>query len=104
MQNLQRSGFAPYFDVLVTGDMVKCGKPHPETFLMAAELLGVLPEHCMGVEDSFHGVRAIHDAGMFTVMVPDMHQPDASVLPLIDAVCENLFEIQHLVEKINRCE
>ncbi len=104
MFNLESSGLLPYFDVLVTGDMVERGKPDPETFLLAARMLGVEPCHCMGVEDSFNGVRAVHAAGMYTVMVPDLLQPDETLCSVIDSTCENLLEIKPLIEKINREE
>lgn len=102
MYNLETSGLFPYFDTLVTGDMVKNGKPDPETFLLAAERLGLAPTDCLGVEDSFNGVRSLHAAGMYTVMVPDILQPDETVLPLIDTVCQNLLEIIPIVEKLNQ--
>jgi HAD superfamily hydrolase (TIGR01549 family) len=37
-----------YFDAIVTANDVTFGKPHPETFLRAAELIGVDPKHCVG--------------------------------------------------------
>jgi HAD superfamily hydrolase (TIGR01509 family) len=103
-QNLERAGIAEYFDAVVMGNMVQHGKPHPETFLTAAALLGVEPGECMGVEDSFNGVRALHAAGMVTVMVPDLIPPDEEILSLADYTCKTLHEIKLLVEKINEWE
>lgn len=100
-ENLQRTGLAPYFDVIVTGDMVEHGKPHPETFLTAAARLGVKPCECMGVEDSFNGVRAIRAAGMVTVMVPDTVPPTNEIEALLDAKCETLCEVRAIIENIN---
>ena len=57
--------------VLVTADDVKNGKPHPETFLMAAEAMHVAPEDCVVFEDTEMGQRAALDAGMTCVMVKD---------------------------------
>lgn len=37
-----------FFDAIVTANDVTHGKPHPETFLRAAELIGVEPQHCVG--------------------------------------------------------
>lgn len=37
-----------FFDAIVTANDVAHGKPHPETFLRAAELIGVEPKHCVG--------------------------------------------------------
>jgi beta-phosphoglucomutase len=51
-------------DVLVTADDVSRGKPHPEIFLKAAELLGVKPEDCTVIEDSDTGTEAAMRAGM----------------------------------------
>ena len=98
------AGIAEYFDAVVMGNMVQKGKPDPETFLMAAALLGVEPGECMGVEDSFNGVRALHAAGMVTVMVPDIIPPDEEILSLADYTCKTLHEIKPLVEKINEWE
>ncbi len=51
------------FDAVVTADEVTHGKPHPETFLKAAELLGVPPQYCVGFEDAPRGMEAIQNAG-----------------------------------------
>lgn len=51
------------FDAMVTSDEVTHGKPHPETFLKAAEALGVDPAKCVGYEDAKLGIQAIHAAG-----------------------------------------
>lgn len=102
--NLQTTGLRSYFDVLVTGDMVEQGKPHPETFLTAAERLGVSPSECIGVEDSFNGVRAIHAAGMYTVMVPDTVMPTPEIEMLLDAKCQTLRDIRPIIEKINQSQ
>ncbi|MDO4288986.1 MAG: HAD family phosphatase [Eubacterium sp.] len=53
-----------YFDLKLSGQQVACGKPAPDIFLRAAELLGVLPEECLVIEDSFSGIKAAKAAGM----------------------------------------
>ena len=59
-----------YFDTLVcAGDYVH-GKPSPEPFLMAAERLGVAPEHCLVFEDAQPGIEGAKAAGMGWVKVP----------------------------------
>ena len=100
--NLTRTGLLQYFDTLVTGDIVTNGKPHPETFLTAAARLGLQPAECMGVEDSFNGVRAIRAAGMATVMVPDLHLPTDEIRAMLDAECQTLSEIKLIIEKYNQ--
>ena len=58
------------FDVVVTGDEVSHGKPHPEPYRAAARLLGVAPEDCVAIEDSPTGVRSAVAAGVPTLAVP----------------------------------
>lgn len=52
------------FDVRVSGDHVAVGKPAPDIFLRAAELLAIEPEKCMVIEDSGSGILAAKRAGM----------------------------------------
>ncbi|UGT72314.1 HAD family phosphatase [Nocardia gipuzkoensis] len=59
-----------FFDVSVCGDEVAQGKPEPDVYLRAAEMLGLDPEHCVAVEDSPTGARAAQAAGCALVVVP----------------------------------
>ena len=62
------------FDVVVTGDAVSRGKPHPEPYLHAARLLGVEPRECVAIEDSNTGARSAEAAGCL-VLVVENHVP-----------------------------
>ena len=64
------------FQVVVTGDQVEFGKPHPEPYLQAARLLGVHPKDCVAIEDSNTGARSAEAAGC-TVLVVENHVPVA---------------------------
>ncbi len=79
--HLARTDMVKYFDegAIITGDMVKNGKPAPDIYLLAAERLGVNPAECIGVEDSNNGVRSIVAAGMRAIMIPDIVSPAADV-------------------------
>jgi HAD superfamily hydrolase (TIGR01509 family) len=57
------------FDVIVGGDDVLKGKPHPESYLKAASMLGVDPTHCVAFEDSLTGITAAEAAGTKAVGV-----------------------------------
>jgi HAD superfamily hydrolase (TIGR01509 family) len=65
------------FEIVVTGDAVSQGKPHPEPYTTAAALLGVDPGQTLAVEDSNTGVRSAVAAGCTVLVVPN-HVP---VLP-----------------------
>lgn len=59
----QLPGFKEQFDGLITGDMVKNCKPHPEGYLAGAKLLGIEPQDCYVFEDSLQGIQAGINAG-----------------------------------------
>ncbi|MBS1858460.1 MAG: HAD-IA family hydrolase [Acidobacteria bacterium] len=54
----------PLPDVLVTGEDVREGKPHPGGYLLAARRLGVPGERCLVIEDTPAGIGAGLSAGM----------------------------------------
>lgn len=62
------------FEVVVTGDTVSRGKPHPEPYLQAARLLEVDPASCLAIEDSNTGARSAESAGC-RVLVVENHVP-----------------------------
>ncbi|WP_426585715.1 HAD family hydrolase [Mucilaginibacter sp. R-33] len=63
-----------YFKAIVSADDVVLSKPHPETFLKAAELLGALPTDCIVFEDVPKGAEAAANAGMNAVVLTTTHQ------------------------------
>lgn len=99
---LQMSGLEGVFDTIVTGNQVTHGKPHPECFLTAAEELGISPTHCAVVEDSPNGIKAAHAAGMYTVMVPDLHPCTQELRPLLWHLCDTLTDLLPLVDNENK--
>lgn len=72
----QRAAGIPVPRVVVTADDVRRGKPDPEPFLLAAELLGVDPVSCLVVEDAPAGLAAGRAAGMTTLAVTTTHTAD----------------------------
>jgi beta-phosphoglucomutase-like phosphatase (HAD superfamily) len=53
-----------YFDVVITAEDVKKGKPDPEVFTTAAQRLSVKPSECIVFEDAVNGVKAAKNAQM----------------------------------------
>ena len=60
------------FDVVITGDEVTNGKPHPEPYLTAANRLGVRAEDCVAIEDSPTGIASAVAAGCRTFAIPNV--------------------------------
>jgi beta-phosphoglucomutase len=63
-----------YFKAIVSADDVVLSKPHPETFLKAAELLGASPSECLVFEDVPKGAEAATNAGMKAVILTTTHE------------------------------
>jgi beta-phosphoglucomutase len=59
-------GLATRFPVLVIGDELAHGKPHPLPYLTGLERLGAAPERALAFEDSLSGIRAAAAAGIHT--------------------------------------
>lgn len=57
------------FQVIVSAEDVRRGKPDPEVYLLAASLLGVPPNRCIIVEDAVAGLEAARRAGMRSIGV-----------------------------------
>ena len=78
------------FAATVAGDEVERGKPHPEPYLAAAEIVGADPAACVAIEDSPTGARSARAAGCAVLGVPHVVEipPD-----LVDAVAPSLTAI-----------
>lgn len=70
---LALEGLRRFFPVVVSGSEVENGKPAPDIFLRAAQLLGVEPRQCWVVEDSKPGVAAAIAARMKVIAVTNTH-------------------------------
>lgn len=66
------------FDAIVTDDDIQNGKPAPEPYLKAMELLGVSAVDSLAVEDSRMGITSAKSAGIFTVFSRQFADEDHS--------------------------
>lgn len=69
-KTLQAVELSDLFDEVVTADDVAVGKPAPDIYLKAAELLGVDPARCLAFEDAPAGIMAAQQAGMRVIAIP----------------------------------
>ena len=88
---IEEMGLAHCFDAVVNGMDVTYGKPHPQTFLLAAERLGLRPELCIVVEDAPAGIEAAAHAGMKSIALTGTHP--ASAFSKADLIVASLAEI-----------
>jgi HAD superfamily hydrolase (TIGR01509 family) len=86
---LNRHDLLPRFQFTLTAEDISQGKPHPEIYLKAAELFGVVPGKMLVLEDSEAGCRSAHASGAYTVAVRARHNRDHD-LSAADVVLESL--------------
>ena len=85
-----RLDLADALTVTVSTEEVARGKPFPDGYLRACELLGPDPARSVAVEDSTNGVRSAFAAGMKVVCVPPgFHPPAEDTLALCAAVLDS---------------
>ncbi len=97
--HLKAVGISDYFDVIVCGVEVKNGKPAPDIFLQAAELLEVKPETCFVLEDSRNGIKAGFNAGMKCIGVPDIITFTDNDREMMYAQVETLYDVIKIFKK-----
>ena len=95
---LELAGIKDVFSVIITRDDVKNGKPAPDIFLKAAELLSVSIGQCLVLEDSHAGIVAASSAGAFSVFVPSTESVDPLTIELCDAMVVDLAEIRMILK------
>lgn len=66
---LTKLGLSDSFKVIVTGDQIKNGKPHPETYMTVAEKLSKRPNECVVLEDAKSGIQSAKAAGAWCIAV-----------------------------------
>jgi HAD superfamily hydrolase (TIGR01509 family) len=95
--NVGLHGLTGRFDAVIAAGDYPRGKPAPDPFLCAAEMLGVAPEDCLALEDSYNGVRAAAAAGMRTIMDPDLLPATDEIRLICYAVAIDLHDVRSLL-------
>ena len=90
-----------FFGALAFGDSVEKGKPEPDIFLKAAELVGIEPQNCLVLEDSNNGLIAGKRAGCKVIMIPDLVPAKQEVESILDAKLEDLEQVIDWLQVIN---
>jgi HAD superfamily hydrolase (TIGR01509 family) len=98
---LDRHALTTFFDVIVTGDEIERGKPHPDIYLRAAEKLCVPADACLVIEDALSGIAAAKAAKMRVAAIPDTRFVDArEYAKQADYLLGSLSEIPALVCRV----
>jgi beta-phosphoglucomutase len=94
---LQETQLRPFFEVIVSAEYVKKGKPNPEGLVLTLQKLNkkrrdvIEPSQCIVIEDSHWGLEAAGAAGMHTVAITNSY--DAEQLALAEKVIAHLSQL-----------
>ncbi|ANF51590.1 ABC transporter ATP-binding protein [Chryseobacterium glaciei] len=88
-----------YFSGKISGADLKESKPHPEVFLLAAELAKQPVENCMVIEDSTNGILASHRANIFCAAYRSPHSKNQDYT-LANIVVADYIELE--LDKISK--
>lgn len=78
-----------YFDAIIDPKTIKNGKPAPEIFLKACEMLGLEPHECVGIEDAEAGIESIKTAGLYPIGIGKLSNCE-EVYPDLKALLDHL--------------
>ena len=97
---LEASGLRRYFDTVIGGDMVRCSKPEPDIFLIAA---GSTPAvNTLVLEDSENGIIAASRAGIPVICIPDMVYPSEEIQRLTVGIVRSASDITEIIRRTMR--
>ena len=93
-------------DNVITIDFVKKGKPAPDTFLLAAQVMGFEPKDCIVIEDSIAGLQAAINAKMEPICFAgsEMYKNNANHLARVrelgvEHIFKSMRELKEYLEK-----
>ena len=94
---LEEARLRNLFEVIVSGEQVKKGKPDPEGFILTLKRLNenredsITAKQCIAIEDSHWGLEAAKAAGMHTIAVTNSY--DAEQLSMAEKIVARLNEL-----------
>ncbi len=92
---VQRPELPDYFDCMLTSDDFCKSKPDPECYLKGAQKFNARPCECIGLEDSFNGLKAVRAAGEFVVGLATTNSEEA-IRPYSDCVIKDFKGLTYL--------
>jgi HAD superfamily hydrolase (TIGR01509 family) len=83
---MNKSNLDQYLDAIVSNQDVKNGKPDPEIYVKAIDLLGVSPDEVLVLEDNEHGILAAKAAGAHLMIISEVS--DVTLDAIVDRISE----------------
>ena len=86
------------FPTVITRDDVLKGKPAPDLFIKAADILNTPLDRCMILEDSATGIEAAVQSGAFSIFIPSTELIDPFTAQRCDFMFKDLCEVLQVLE------
>lgn len=93
---LKTTGLDQDYDFVITKEDVKQTKPAPDPYLMALNKAQVNADQAIAFEDSKSGYQSAHDAGLYTIMIPDMIPIDPAMVKRGE-IADSLHVVEDLI-------
>ena len=90
------------FDVIITGEQIKNGKPNPEIFNKAMEILNVHPQETLVIEDSNNGILAGINSNSDVIMIPDLVGPNDEVKKHQIKIFNSLLDVIEYIRNLKK--
>ena len=90
------------FNIIITGDDVKKGKPNPDGFLLAINKLNSNVDNSLVIEDSKNGILAAKNGNIRSVFIEDYVKLNDEIKENSTYVLNDLFDVINLLENINK--
>lgn len=100
-EHLGHLGLYHRFPHICSAKQVPHGKPEPDIYLFGAQTIGVKPENCLALEDSYTGLLSAHRADCMASIVPDLDQPDEKILDIAFAQFDSLADVIPFLQQNN---
>lgn len=91
---LSKFDLAKFFEIIVTADNVKNGKPDPEPYLVTAKMLAEEPRNCLVIEDSDNGIISAKAAGCFACGITNTFSEEKLRLAGADEIVNNFSDFK----------
>lgn len=96
---LEKLGLIQYFDAIVDPATLSAGKPDPEIFAKAAEVIDLKANEVIGLEDSTAGIDSINGAGEISLAIGDKAQLNKATMVFANTAEVTLENIKAQLEK-----
>lgn len=96
---LEKAKLLSFFQKIIGGESVSCGKPAPDIYLKAIKECDVQTQSITVIEDSIQGVQAALNAGLSVIMIPDRVQPDEALAKKCLAVVKSLDRVPSILKE-----